>query len=564
MEDRRLTREDQHDSEEQLPDPERWLPDTEEQLSSQGNEGPHPYQQQQQQRRRFQSQSQQRRFQSQWRRFQSQSQRRRFQFQFQSQRRRFQSQWWRFQFQSQRRRSRSQCQQPHQLQHHRRFREPDVRAGETPRELYNRLKDLFDNWIRPSTKTVEEVAEVLILEQFMRTLAPDIRVWVKEREPQDAQRAAELVESFMAARNGLKRFRHDPQQRPPARGKSDLVTGLVMVVVPGLPSPTECLHRHLPQHLPQHMSRSGPEVTPRAIKPVYVVTRSQSTAHTDEEANEDSPDSLAWKELAFCDADITSPARVRPKKSRSQRRWARLVGTVGKDLPVWAADDIWEDVPAAPLSDLTRKSGTSQVTWGPEQEKAFVDLKAVLCNQPVLQSPDFSLPFTVQTDASGVGLGAVLLQGEGDQQKPVAYISHKLFPRESRYAVTELECLAVKWALDSLKYYLLGRDFILETDHRALQWLDRMKDSNARITRWFLALQPYRFTVQYRAGQQNAVADFLSRHPVGVTSEGEGSVHLCSFMNSACESKWEVTHRTAHTLTQVWAVFGAAGGAINS
>ncbi|KAL2084848.1 hypothetical protein ACEWY4_020366 [Coilia grayii] len=142
-----------------------------------------------------------------------------------------------------------------------------------------------------------------------------------------------------------------------------------------------------------------------------------------------------------------------------------------------------------------------------------MDLKAALCHDPVLQSPDFSQPFTLQTDASGVGLGAVLLQGEGEQRRPVAYISRKLFPRETRYAVIELECLAVKWALDTFKY-LLGRDFVLETDHRALQRLVCMKDSNARITRWFLALQPYCFTVQYRVGKQNAVADFLSHHPV--------------------------------------------------
>lgn len=153
-----------------------------------------------------------------------------------------------------------------------------------------------------------------------------------------------------------------------------------------------------------------------------------------------------------------------------------------------------------------------------------MDLKETLCKNPVLQSPDFEKHFTVQTDASGVGLGAVLLQGEGVDKKPVAYISRKLFPRETRYAAIELECLAVKWALDTLKYYLLGRDFTLETDHRALQWLGRMKDSNARVTRWFLALQPYRFTVQYRAGKQNTVADFLSRHPVVETPKGEGNV----------------------------------------
>lgn len=207
----------------------------------------------------------------------------------------------------------------------------------------------------------------------------------------------------------------------------------------------------------------------------------------------------------------------RPRSKKDIRSFLGLVGWYRRFVPDFARR-------AAALSDLTRKSGSTQIPWGEEQERAFLDLKQALCQDPVLQSPDFGQPFTVQTDASGVGLGAVLLQGEGDNRKPVAYISRKLFPRETRYAVVELECLAVKWALDTLKYYLLGREFNLETDHRALQWLGRMKDSNSRITRWFLALQPYRFTVQYRAGKQNAVADFLSRNPVGETPEEEGNV----------------------------------------
>ena len=82
-----------------------------------------------------------------------------------------------------------------------------------------------------------------------------------------------------------------------------------------------------------------------------------------------------------------------------------------------------------------------------------------------------------------MGLGAVLLQGEAEEQEPVAYISRKLFPLETRYSVVELECLAVKWALETLKYYLMGRDFLLESDHKALEWLGKMKDSNACITR---------------------------------------------------------------------------------
>ncbi len=75
----------------------------------------------------------------------------------------------------------------------------------------------------------------------------------------------------------------------------------------------------------------------------------------------------------------------------------------------------------------------------------------------------------------------------------------------------EKEALAVKWAVLELRYYLLGRKFTLVTDHAPLQWMARAKDTNARVTRWFLALQDFHFVVRYRAGATNANADGLSR-----------------------------------------------------
>lgn len=108
------------------------------------------------------------------------------------------------------------------------------------------------------------------------------------------------------------------------------------------------------------------------------------------------------------------------------------------------------------LTDLTRKDKPQKVVWTSECQEAFNDLKDCLCHGPLLQSPNFDLQFTVQTDASGVGLGAVLLQGEGESRRPVQYISRKLFPRETKYSTVEKEALAIKWALDTLRYYLIG------------------------------------------------------------------------------------------------------------
>ncbi|XP_076864257.1 uncharacterized protein LOC143516498 [Brachyhypopomus gauderio] len=195
-----------------------------------------------------------------------------------------------------------------------------------------------------------------------------------------------------------------------------------------------------------------------------------------------------------------------PTTKKRVRSFLGLVGWYRRFIPNFSSR-------AAVLTDLVCKDKPQRVKWTEECEVAFQDLKACLCSEPILRSPDFSKAFLVQTDASGKGLGAVLLQGEEGDMQPILYISRKLFPRETNYSTVEKEALAVKWALDSLKYYLMGAEFTLETDHRALQWMQKMKDSNARITRWYLSLQPFRFCVKYRKGEQNVAADFLSRHP---------------------------------------------------
>ena len=167
---------------------------------------------------------------------------------------------------------------------------------------------------------------------------------------------------------------------------------------------------------------------------------------------------------------------------------------------------------AAPLTDLTRKNSPNRVKWTPVCEAAFQKLKNCLCSTPVLRSPDFDRTFIVQTDASNRGVGAVLSQvGEDGTDHPIAYYSRKLLPREERYSTIEKECLAIKLAVQTFRVYLLGKPFIIQTDHRSLEWLDRLKENNARLTRWSLSLQPYQFQVHYRAGKANANADALSR-----------------------------------------------------
>ena len=153
--------------------------------------------------------------------------------------------------------------------------------------------------------------------------------------------------------------------------------------------------------------------------------------------------------------------------------------------------------------------------WDSECNRAFEKLKEFLCSTPVLWSPDFTREFVLQTDASDFGVGAVLSQFDDEgTDHPIAYFSRKLLPREQRYSTVEKECLAIKLGTQAFRVYLLGRQFTIQTDHRALQWLDRLKETNGRLTRWSLALQPFQFKVQHRAGKANANADALSRAAV--------------------------------------------------
>lgn len=151
------------------------------------------------------------------------------------------------------------------------------------------------------------------------------------------------------------------------------------------------------------------------------------------------------------------------------------------------------------------------MSWTKEAERAFTELKQILCGEPVLQAPNFNKPFLLQTDASEVGVGAVLFQLQDGLEHPVMFISRKLLPHEKNYATIEKECLAVKWAIEKLRYYLLGRKFVLITDHAPLKWLSQNKGENARITCWFLQLQDFQFKVEHQAGSSHANADAMSR-----------------------------------------------------
>ena len=139
------------------------------------------------------------------------------------------------------------------------------------------------------------------------------------------------------------------------------------------------------------------------------------------------------------------------------------------------------------------------------------NMYCVLCSLPSLILPIPRDEFLLQTDASGVGLGAVLSVVRDREEFPVAFWSRKLQHRERRYSATELEGLAVVAAVSHFDAYLVTHPFSVETDHRALTFLNTAKHSNGRLARWAMKLQPYTFKIRYRPGLQNENADALSR-----------------------------------------------------
>ena len=189
-----------------------------------------------------------------------------------------------------------------------------------------------------------------------------------------------------------------------------------------------------------------------------------------------------------------------PETKKQVRSFLGLSGYYRRFIPSYATI-------AAPLTDLTKKSKPNQVSWTKQCDDAFNQLKSLLCSSPILCSPDFDKPFILQTDASD----RVSQKGEDNEEHPVGYFSRKLLPREEKYSTFEKECLAIKLGTSAFRVYLLGRLFTIQTDHRSLEWLDRLKENNSRLTRWSLALQPYKFVVEHRAGLKNGNADALSR-----------------------------------------------------
>ena len=272
-----------------------------------------------------------------------------------------------------------------------------------------------------------------------------------------------------------------------------------------------------------------------------------------------------------------------PTSVADVRRFMGLVNQLGKFSSRIA--EISE-----PIRALLRKDRAW--VWGPDQQKAFEAIKQELVKPTVLALYNPKAETKVSTDASSFGLGAVLLQSDGENWRPVAYASRALSDTERRYAQIEKEALAATWACEKFSNYVLGRPFLIESDHKPLIPLLNSKHLDTmppRILRFRLRLAKFKYTALHVPGKFLYVADALSRAPESNTKpeddlqkEAEAYVQyitipllpatfkklsaykeaqkvdsLCAKVREYCQASWPERDNIDSVLKPYWKVCGS-------
>ena len=200
---------------------------------------------------------------------------------------------------------------------------------------------------------------------------------------------------------------------------------------------------------------------------------------------------------------------------------------------------------AEPLTELLRQD--RQFVWSEPQQQAFEQLRKALTSPPTLSHFDDSLPTMVTCDASGIAIGAVLSQiNHNNVERPVAFASRVLSSAERAYSAGEREALACIWAAEHWHWYLYGRKFTIRTDHSSLTTLlcaGSQGRKPMRLLRWAERLNEYQFDMVYRPGEQNCVADMLSRNDGGAAQVPQQQLAQ-SRMDSHVDEESELQIRT--------------------
>ena len=182
--------------------------------------------------------------------------------------------------------------------------------------------------------------------------------------------------------------------------------------------------------------------------------------------------------------------------------------------------------------------------WTRECQEAFQTLKGEIASRPVSAYHDFSKPFRLYTDASNLGLRAILAQKQDGKEKIICCASRTLNNAETNYSTTKKECLAIVWGVQVFRPFLVATHFEILTDHYALQWLRSMKSTSAILHRWAATLEDYRFTILHRPGKLQGHVDDLSRLPTeNLMFTLEGKIQVSE---GEAETVIKEVHRQGH------------------
>ena len=195
-----------------------------------------------------------------------------------------------------------------------------------------------------------------------------------------------------------------------------------------------------------------------------------------------------------------------PKDVKGLRKWLGMANYLHKYAANYAQL-------AKPLTDLLRKEVAWE--WSSIQQSAFDAIKKSLISAPILALPDHTKSFSVVCDASDFAIGCALLQKDHEgRDRVISYQSRQLKAAELNYPVHDKELLAIKYALMKYRVHLLGgKPFVVYTDHASLRTATKSPHLSQRMARWLAYFSEYNFTVEYKPGKNNVLADALSRRP---------------------------------------------------
>ncbi|KAK3093372.1 hypothetical protein FSP39_014695 [Pinctada imbricata] len=200
---------------------------------------------------------------------------------------------------------------------------------------------------------------------------------------------------------------------------------------------------------------------------------------------------------SLCDWEILEP-QLGKKDTFSHWEWGRIT-----------APKRGKKNPCRPLINLTKRD--TEYVWDQACQESFEKLKRILASPEIMAYPREDKEFILDCDASGESIGAVLSQIIEGKERVISYGSRALSKAEKNYCITDKELLAVRHFIEYYKQYLMGRKFLVRTDHQALVWLFKLKEPKDRTARWLEILSAYNFEVQHRPGEKHGNADGMSR-----------------------------------------------------